>query len=222
MLSKYLYIVALFFSFYSISTSAEQHDSAISNNQSQSNFYVGLLFGKADSEQKFDDQYTVHGKKYFQDPTSKTYGVYAGFNFNQKWAIEGGVWYLPDIDKRPSDIPIDDVYMTAFTLTPIYHFDLSDRASLFIKAGIGFLIYVEDFKKHGIEGNRHSDDDYWAAAGFTYGVGLEFDVSKSISTRFTYDYLKSDLEADDDNHHVKQSDVDGEVALLSLSMQYNF
>lgn len=201
---------------------AEPADKLDSSTHQQSNFYLGLLFGKASTEQTFDHHDTLDDKKYFQDPDSTTFGVYTGFNFNTKWAIEGAVLYLPDIDKRPSDIPIDDVYLTAFTLTPVYHFDISANVSMFVKAGIGFLIYVEDFKKHDIETNRHSSSDYWAAAGFSYGVGIEIDVSRSLSTRLIYDYLKSDLEADDENHHTKQSDVEGQVALLSFTLQYNF
>lgn len=222
MFKKHTFIIVLLFCSISVASYAEQQELADPESTNETNFYLGGVFGKADTEQTFDDQYTLEGRKFFQDSSTNVYGVYAGFNFNRTWAIEGAVLYLPDIDERPSEIPIDDVYMTVFTLTPVLHFDFNRNISLFIKAGIGYLIYIEDFKKHGIEGSRHSDDDTWAAPGFAWGLGFEIDLSESLSTRIGYDYLNADLEADDENHHEKQGDVDGEMSLLSLSLQYNF
>lgn len=219
---KYILISILFLiSLNSYSQEAPVEQSvATTIDKNQSLFYLGGLLGNATTKEQFENTFTAGGQEYRQEGDNFTFGLYAGFNFAKVWALETSITITSGLDKRPSSLPLDDVYLTAITLTPVIHFDLTESIALYAKAGIGFLIYVEDYKKHSVF--NHQDGDYWAGVGFAVGAGLDFKVSKDINFRLGFDYIEAEMDADEENHHINLDDIDEEYSLVYMGMQYNF
>ena len=188
--------------------------------QPSSSFYLGGLLGNATSKEQFDNVFNVNGSKYRQESDNATLGIYAGFNFANKWSLEASILITPGLDERPSSIAIDDAYITVFTLTPVINFPITNSIDLYAKAGLGIIIYVEEYHEHSIY--NHDDGDYWVGIGFTVGVGLEFKTTKKIRFRIGFDYIDAELEADEENHHINLQDVEEQYSLASMSMHYHF
>lgn len=188
--------------------------------QPRSTFYLGGLLGNATSKEQFDNVFNVDGSEYRQEKENTTFGIYVGFNFSQQWALEVSVLITPDLDKRPSSIAIDDVYITVFTLAPVINFPITEDIDLYAKAGLGIIIYVEDYHRHSIY--NHEDGDYWVGFGFAIGAGFEFKTTKNIRFRIGFDYIDAELDADEENHHINQQDIEEQYSLASMSMHYHF
>ncbi|NMP15631.1 outer membrane beta-barrel protein [Thalassotalea sp. Y01] len=184
-------------------------------------FYLGLMAGNADMTTEFDASSVFDGIKYEQSQDEQGFGLYSGFNFADVWSLEGMLFIVMDMQGRPSELPIDDVYLTVITLTPSYHFHIYPSWSLFVKAGLGVMIYTEDYDKHGEEFS-HSDSDYWTGIGFSLGAGTQFDITDNIAIRLSYDYVEAELESDDNNHHPNLLDVDQDFELVSFGIHYQF
>ncbi|WOH37430.1 outer membrane beta-barrel protein [Thalassotalea fonticola] len=210
----------LVFSIFSCSlVMAEVED--IESIESNSHFYIGVTLGKASSEETFHNVFTLMGNEYSKKDDNTALGLYAGYNFADKWSLEGGVIFVSHLNKRPSPQPIEEVYLTVFTFTPIIYIDLNDDLSLFVKAGLGVLIYSEDYHKHNDIFSLGSGDS-WAGGGLALGAGIEMSVSSDIEFRFGYDYIKAELEADEENHLQNLTTIDEEFSLISLSFHYKF
>ncbi|WNC70721.1 outer membrane beta-barrel protein [Thalassotalea psychrophila] len=187
----------------------------------RSYFYLGGLIGSADTKETFQGQLGTPEGEYTQSDQNSAFGFYIGFNFADKWSLESSIVVVGGINERPSSIPIDEVYLTALTVTPVLHINITEQVSIYVKAGLGILLYSEDLHKHG-DTYRHSGDDYWASAGLALGAGLQVDVSEQIAFRLGFDAMEADLEADDDNHHQNLADVEEEFSMVSMSFHYKF
>lgn len=187
----------------------------------RSYFYLGGIIGNADTKETFEGQLTSNGVDYTQSDENSAFGFYIGFNFADTWSLESSILIITGIEERPSSLPIDEVYLTALSITPVFHLDLTEQVSVYVKAGLGILFYSEDLHKHG-ELYRHSDDDYWAGVGFALGTGIELSVSEHVAFRLGYDVIEADLEADENNHHQNLNDVEEEFSMVSMSMHYKF
>ncbi|TRX56356.1 outer membrane beta-barrel protein [Thalassomonas sp. M1454] len=185
-----------------------------------SSLYLGLILGSASTKEDFDHVFNSGGQEYQQESENFSFGIYAGFNFADVWALESSIVVTPGLDKRPSELPIDEVYLTTITLTPVLHMEVTEQIGLYVKAGLGFLIYVEDYKKHSVF--NHKDGDYWAGVGLSVGLGLDFKVNKAIHLRLGFDYIAAEMDADEENHHINLDDIDEEYSLISMAMHYNF
>ena len=208
-------VISLFFLFTNVQAQQDNVTPA------RSYFYLGGIIGNADTKETFEDQLTFDGREYSQSDQNSAFGFYLGFNFADKWALESSIIVTGGIVKRPSTLPIDEVYLTALSITPVLHIDLTEQVSLYVKAGLGILLYSEDLHKHG-EFYRHSDDEYWAGVGLAIGAGIEIDVSEQVAFRLGYDAIEADLEADEDNHHQNLGDVEEEFSMVSMSFHYKF
>ncbi|WNC70140.1 outer membrane beta-barrel protein [Thalassotalea nanhaiensis] len=214
---KYVTLLLLLLSCFVIKAKAQQDN----NNPPRSYFYLGGIIANADTKETFEDQLNLDGSEYSQSDQNAAFGFYIGFNFADKWALESSILVTGGMEERPSTLPIDEVYLTAITVTPVVHIDLTEQVSVYVKAGLGILFYIEDLHKHG-DVYRHSDDDYWAGGGLAYGVGIEVDVSENIAFRLGYDAIEADLEADENNHHQNLADVEEEFSMVSMSFHYKF
>ncbi|WOH38087.1 outer membrane beta-barrel protein [Thalassotalea fonticola] len=214
---KYLSCCAVLLTCFATSVLAKQQQTA----PARSYFYLGGIIGNADTKETFEGQLRPNGVEFSQSDENSAFGIYIGFNFADKWSLESSIVITGGLKERPSTLPIDEVYLTALTVTPVLHIDLSEHISVYVKAGLGFLLYSEDLHKHG-ELYRHSDDDYWAGAGLALGAGMEVDVSEHVAFRLGYDVIEADLEADENNHHQNLIDVEEEFSMMSMSMHYKF
>lgn len=187
----------------------------------RSYFYLGGLIGNADTKETFQGQLGTPEGEYIQSDENSAFGFYVGFNFSDKWSLESSIVVTGGLKERPSSIPIDEAYLTVLTITPVVHIDITEQVSVYVKAGLGILLYSEDLHKHG-DIYRHSGDDYWAGVGLALGAGVQIDVTEHVAFRLGFDAIEADLEADEDNHHQNLADVDEEFSMMSMSFHYKF
>ncbi|WP_068546602.1 outer membrane beta-barrel protein [Thalassotalea crassostreae] len=188
--------------------------------ENTSNFYVGLMFIDGETEEQFENNIFQQEPEIVTKSDNNGYGLYAGFNFDHIWAIESSIYVISDLNERESSYPIKESYLTVITITPVLHFDVTERFSAFFKTGLGLMIFTERHKSHGIE--NHKGSDIWTGAGLLVGGGLELDIYENWVLRLGVEYVEASLSAEDDNHLTNRKDVDETLSAAYLSVHYNF
>jgi OOP family OmpA-OmpF porin len=110
--------------------------------------------------------------------------ILGGYQINRNFAAELGYGMLYDKD---------DVEVTAWELVGIGSFPLANRFSVFGK--LGFAMWEAEFPG--------GDDD---GTDLTYGIGLQYDVSRNLGLRAQW----------------QRYDVDADADLLSIGLIYRF
>lgn len=102
------------------------------------------------------------------DDDSGSGGIYAGYNFNDFFALEAGYDYLGKF----TGAGLPDKSVTAFTLAPKLSLDLTEAMDIYAKLGAAYVSYGD------------KDD-----ASYLGALGLEYDVMKNGSLRLEYQVI---------------------------------
>lgn len=124
------------------------------------NVYVGGKVGKS-----WIDDACVAGQPC--DDEDSTYGAYAGYEFNQNIAIEGGIERLGNYDKSAFNGNVQ-----AFTLAPKFSLPVTPDIALYGKVGGAYTKF-------------DGKDDY----SYLGAAGVEFNISSNVTARAEYQAL---------------------------------
>jgi outer membrane immunogenic protein len=181
-------------------------------------WYVGGLVGQVSSE-------FYNGPK----ENDTQFGVYAGYNFNAWFGLEGTVFSAnQDRDIR---LYFNPTHLVGFSITPKFTWAINDAFSLYAKVGLSVLTYSTDDVTYQSDyaysdsGSRtyanHNDGDSWGGGGETLGVGAEFRIAKGIRLRIAYDYVDADIENLDYDYYFEEN-LDVKLSQASLGIHYQF
>ena len=152
---------------------------AIAQKQSATTgWYIGGDFGQTDVEDIDEDT---------------SWKILGGYQINRTFAVELG--YANLFDKSISGV---DVEVTAWDLVGVASFPLGDKFSVFGK--LGFAMWDAEASLPGF--GSVSDD----GTDLTFGVGLQYDVSRNLGIRGQW----------------QRYDVEGDADLLSIGLIYRF
>jgi len=146
------------------------------------NGYVGGSLGSTD----YDDSE-------IDDGTS--FSLYAGYEFNENFAVEAAYTDFGDGDIDDYDMEIE---VDGFSAVGLAKAPLNDDFELYAKVGILFWDVSVDFDGYSV-GDDGSD--------LIYGAGASYKFCKPCKVRF--EYLMADIE-------------DGDVSNLNLGLSYYF
>lgn len=119
---------------------------------------------------------------------SQIYGVGAGYDFNERWTLEGNFGYLPFMNgnhnnKEPGYTNTDDTWGLRFSSNVLYHLikDPTSKIDPFVGMTGGMMYYGDR-----VDNNTHKWDAYGGLdAGMTYwltsGLGLRGDYQLVIA-----------------------------------------
>ena len=124
------------------------------------NVYVGGKVGKS-----WMDDACVAGQPC--DDEDSTYGAFAGYEFNQNIAIEGGIERLGNYDKSAFNGNVQ-----AFTLAPKFSLPVTPDIALYGKVGGAYTKF-------------DGKDDY----SYLGAAGVEFNISSNVTARAEYQAL---------------------------------
>lgn len=139
-------------------------------------FYMGADFGQTKINAIVDD-----GVEYFGDRET-SYGIFAGYQINQSFAIEGNFRRLASFEERFSGIPVDFDF-NQIGLSVVGTLPLSNNFSVFGRLGYNRL----DIKASA--GGFSEDDD---ESGALYGIGVGYDFTPTVSARLEFQKPSSD------------------------------
>ena len=145
--------------------------------QMDSGFYVGAGLGRSEAR---DFCTIVAGAC---DAKDMSWNVYAGYQFNRHFALEGGFTNFGQATSSgfsggvPSKISTDT---TAFELVAVGLLPFTDRFSLFGKAG--FFRYDSDGTISGGVVAGASD----TGTEFTFGLGAEYGFARNLAARLEW------------------------------------
>lgn len=207
---KHINFVYLLLIFISTSVFSEEND--------EKGFYIGGMIGKSNTEEIYNEgsdlEVTIEGEQ-------GAFGVYGGYNYNMNWAVEMTGYFMKLEDERVTLANIDESYLTIFTIAPKYQFALSEQIGIFVKVGIGVLVYIEEYDDD-VGFWDFEDSDTWYGVGVNAAIGLEFDVSPNVEFRVGYEIVEAEMEADDDNQRFSERDIEEKFSIVYLGMNYRF
>lgn len=150
-----------------------------------------------------------------QDDSSLAGKLYAGYQFNEYFALEGS---LGGYDALDGDlVTVGDMKFLA--IQPKVILPVGERFSVFAKAGVSY--FNAEFKASnsilGSAGYTTLSDTAFAGM---YGLGAEFALTDNLHLEASWDYMNPELEV------VKLADanakVEAEISVLSLGVSYHF
>jgi OOP family OmpA-OmpF porin len=142
-------------------------------------WYIGGDFGQTDLEDIDEDT---------------SWKILGGYQINRTFAVELG--YANLFDKRISGIGVE---VTAWDLVGVASLPLGDKFSVFGK--LGFAMW--EAEATSVPGFGSVSDD---GTDLTFGVGLQYDVSRNLGIRGQW----------------QRYDVDADADLLSIGLIYRF
>lgn len=183
------------------------------------NPYIGASIGQAtfDNASGSMDSSLVSGSAplELQDDSSLAGKLYAGYQFNEYFALEGS---LGGYDALDGDlVTVGDMKFLA--IQPKVILPVGERFNLFAKAGVSY--FNAEFKASnsilGSAGYTTLSDTAFAGM---YGLGAEFALTDNLHLEASWDYMNPELEV------VKLADanakVEAEISVLSLGVSYHF
>lgn len=183
------------------------------------NPYIGASIGQAtfDNASGSMDSSLVSGSAplELQDDSSLAGKLYAGYQFNEYFALEGS---LGGYDALDGDlVTVGDMKFLA--IQPKVILPVGERFSVFAKAGVSY--FNAEFKASnsilGSAGYTTLSDTAFAGM---YGLGAEFALTDNLHLEASWDYMNPELEV------VKLADanakVEAEISVLSLGVSYHF
>lgn len=176
------------------------------------NPYLGVSVGQA----KFKDTYSSYDSSVFgngsfkldlEDDSSTAAKVFAGYEFNQYFAIEGSIGGYDALNG--SYVSVGDMMFLvtqAKGMLPI-----GERFNLFVKGGLAY--FGAEFKTSFA---TVSDE---VVTGM-YGVGAEFAISKNVKLSAELDYMRPELEVI--KIGTESVSIESDITTLSLGLSYHF
>ena len=185
-------LLAISFSSYAEETASEN-----------TGFFIGGFAGQTKS--------TLEGYK----ETVNSYGVYGGYNFTPMFGLEGSFFTTSSYSKYDSNLRAAG--SGGLTFTPKITFAINDAVSLYLKAGVAALVYVEEYK-YANYSNYYDRNAAWEGIGSTFGVGAEFRIVNGLKLRISYDQYRA-VVADDNDYY---SDLHMKLSQGSVGLHYQF
>lgn len=126
--------------------------------------------------------YIFEGNQHLDDAPS--YGLAAGYNFTERWGIEGLAAYIKS-DANGALKTADNVDMYQVSLNALYHFQPNRELVPYVAAGIGWMGFHPGEDKNGNGGSEER-------ALFNYGVGLKYFLTDDIALRADVRHILTD------------------------------
>ena len=187
---------------------------AHADDTTSSNWYIGGALGNASTQ--------ADNSTFSQSESAGTISVYGGYEFTESFSIEVAAINTGDVANDRSGL--EDASFFALTFTPKFNFSVSNKASLYAKAGISLLSYYEEYDAP-IAGVR-DDEIFWADIVPTVGIGVQYDIKEMLAIRLSYDYMSGDLDdIDDENDSAGGNtvqNIDAELSIVTIGLQYQF
>lgn len=216
---KLLILLVISFTFHSADASeiAEKE----TQHRKASSFYIGGLFGRSNAEQTYDQNIVL-------DDEDVVFGAYGGYDFSPSFGIEFSSVFTTIDNEKTELLYVDDAYLTVISIAPKYTFNINDDIGLFVKAGLGLAIYLEDYDSDDYW--SYDDSDAWFGAGLYVGAGIEIMVNEHVDFRLSADFIEAELDADNDDcdcyynddNRIRRADFDLEFSTVSIGMHYRF
>ncbi len=185
-------LLAISFSSYAEETASEN-----------TGFFIGGFAGQTKSK--------LEGYK----ETVNSYGVYGGYNFTPMFGLEGSFFTTSNYSKYDSNLRTAG--SGGLTFTPKVTLPINDAVSVYLKAGVAVLAYVEEYK-YANYNNNYDRNASWGGIGNTFGVGAEFRIMNGLKLRVSYDQYRATIE-DDNNYY---NDMDLKLSQGSVGLHYQF
>ncbi|MCZ4293047.1 outer membrane beta-barrel protein [Vibrio sinaloensis] len=176
------------------------------------NPYLGVSVGQA----KFKDTYSSYDSSVFgngsfkldlEDDSSTAAKVFAGYEFNQYFAIEGSIGGYDALNG--SYVSVGDMMFLATQAKGML--PIGERFNLFVKGGLAY--FGAEFKTSFA---TVSDE---VVTGM-YGVGAEFAISKNVKLSAELDYMRPELEVI--KIGTESVSIESDITTLSLGLSYHF
>lgn len=142
------------------------------------------------------------------DDSDTAFKLYGGYKFHPNWSAELG---YADLGKAKLSGPggTDEMGATAWDLTGVFQWPIAASGfSIFGRAGL----YLADMKLSGPDHGKKT------SSGLTFGLGAEYDFTRSLGVRAEWQrYAKVKIRND-----VNGVEDDGDVDALTLGLVYRF
>lgn len=157
-----------------------------------STWYGGFNYGQ--SRSKIDDSSVVNGvagpgfatTAVSHDDTSNGYKVYAGYKFNQYFALEGGYFDLGTFSLNATMTPpgtlTGNIKLKGVNFDAVGTLPFTENFSGFARLGWAYSQAKDAFSGTGSLGGLNSDPSK-SELNYKYGVGLEYSFTPSIGMR---------------------------------------
>lgn len=165
-------------------------------------WYAGLGIGQSnyrDVASAIDSDLRLFGLTSSTSANTRSEGwkVYAGYQFNKYFALEGGFANLNDFTARTSITApsagtlYTDAETKAWTLAVVGSFPVTEKISLMGKVGAAYLLSNARAKASGIGGVAAGS---WEEDGFDpyYGVGISYAVFDNLDLRAEWERFDTD------------------------------
>lgn len=190
-----------------------------------SGLFFGGMLGTSYVATEFQRQYGLE-----QDESGVSLMFYGGYDFNKYFGLESSTMVVGGIAEGARS-EVDGAAAFTLTFTPKFRWPVTDRFTLYGKAGLLLMSYAEEYQNTYIVGG--GDTLGWAGLGYTAGVGVEFKLQPNVFLRFSYDYTQTELKSEDDYVLVIQPpsaeatlysvpDMDAEVHQFMVGAHYHF
>lgn len=165
-------------------------------------FYIGARGGYAHTD--WDN-----GAKYLNDDDNAGYGLglYAGYNFNEYFSLEGGYNYFDGFSAKAIDGSVGDYKIHGPEIAAKVNFPLTSSLDLYLRGGLMYAIGDGD---GDIGGNKIAP---------LVGAGAQFACTDNFSLRLGYDRYFGVWE---DDANKLDSGVDMDLDFAYVGFQYTF
>lgn len=168
--------------------------------------YTGFYIGGGGSNIDLDIKH-VNG-----DFSANGATLYGGYNFSDWMGIEGTISAATGLGKNGVDLSI-----ATFSVGPKFTFILSDKVSLFTKVALASTALEDDSNDWDDDWDWDDEAD-WSGFGYSLAAGVHFAMTDKLNLRLSYEYTDTELDADSRY----DSDLDGELNIITLGLHYQF
>lgn len=157
------------------------------------NFYVGGAVGKTEVDYAIPAGANVD----ITDDSDTSWKLFAGYNFNQNFAIEFAYQDLGENSMNVMNVPVE-VDGDAYSLALLAKLPMGEKAAAYAK--LGYAHINADANVGGIANVSADDSDV------LYGLGVSYSVTETVDLRLEWERM----------------DFEDEVDTYSLGVSYNF
>ncbi len=144
------------------------------------------------------------------------YKLFGGYQYNKNFAVEGGYFNLGQLGYTATTIPTGtlagEASISGLNVDAVGMLPFSKKLSAFGRLGLSYTQTDDTFSNSGVVPVPANTDPDKGAFNYKYGIGLQYDFSKSLGMRAEVErYRINDAVGND-------ADVD----LISLGLVYRF
>lgn len=187
-----------------------------------SGWYIGANIGRSMGDiddEAINSQLTATGATSVtidEDDRDTAYKLFGGYQYNKNFALEGGYFNLGQLGYTATTIPAGtltgEASMSGLNLDLVGMHPFSEKFSAFGRLGVIYSQTEDTFSSSGFVPVPANADPSENAANYKYGVGLQYDFTKSLGMRAEVERYRID-DAVGNN-----ADVD----LISIGLVYRF